>query len=572
MASITTRVGKGSPLTTQELDANFTNLNADKLEKLLTGYNTANTLNGTEQLAVVQDGDVKKVSLTNLLAGVRGVNTIGSAGSAGFGVGVCPSPPSGFVGMPGFDSPLSDNYGNYQYLDGSVMCWIPAFFYRIAPDTNDVSILPRSAYADVATANAAGYALHRAFYDGVEQPGFFIDKYLWSAVSYGGNTIAGSVKNGNPLSSNSAHNPWGSLTGLSSGDNICAGAIPAAKTRGANFFCASQFQRAALALLSLAHAQAATATTYCAWWVASGVSAPRGCNSNALGDVNDGAVKWQADGYLTAGKTGSAGYGGGAGNVFAKSTHNGQNCGVADLNGTLWEMSLGITCVATAKAISGATQTNPVALTITGHGFTTGEVVQIASVGGMTQINDKLFAVTVIDANTVTLDGCDGTTFGAYTSGGTATVGRFYAAAPTTRMRDFTAGASLATDHWGATGVAAMMASIPAINFLRTDYPQNGFNKRFGRGANQVLSAAVSGSGWTLTGLGLPLPAGISDGTSGSNAFGADNFYQTVRDQACLLAGGYWANTAAAGVWAVVLSLSRTDSDPYRGGRAGLYL
>ncbi len=33
MASITTRVGKGSPLTTQELDANFTNLNTDKLEK-----------------------------------------------------------------------------------------------------------------------------------------------------------------------------------------------------------------------------------------------------------------------------------------------------------------------------------------------------------------------------------------------------------------------------------------------------------------------------------------------------------------------------------------------------------
>lgn len=32
MASITTRVGKGSPLTTQELDANFTNLNADKVE------------------------------------------------------------------------------------------------------------------------------------------------------------------------------------------------------------------------------------------------------------------------------------------------------------------------------------------------------------------------------------------------------------------------------------------------------------------------------------------------------------------------------------------------------------
>ena len=135
------------------------------------------------------------------------VNDIGTAGGPGFGVGICPAPPAGFVGMTGYDSPVHDNYGNYQYLDGSVMCWIPAFFYRIAPDTNDVSILPRSAYADVATANAAGYALHRAFYDGVEQPGFFIDKYLWSAVSYGGNTIAGSVKNGNPLSSDSTHNP-----------------------------------------------------------------------------------------------------------------------------------------------------------------------------------------------------------------------------------------------------------------------------------------------------------------------------------------------------------------------------
>ena len=36
MASITTRVGKGSPLTTQELDANFTNLNTDKAEKSTT--------------------------------------------------------------------------------------------------------------------------------------------------------------------------------------------------------------------------------------------------------------------------------------------------------------------------------------------------------------------------------------------------------------------------------------------------------------------------------------------------------------------------------------------------------
>ena len=32
MATITTRSGKGAPLTTTELDANFTNLNADKVD------------------------------------------------------------------------------------------------------------------------------------------------------------------------------------------------------------------------------------------------------------------------------------------------------------------------------------------------------------------------------------------------------------------------------------------------------------------------------------------------------------------------------------------------------------
>jgi len=400
------------------------------------------------------------------------------------------------------------------------------------------------------------------------QAGFFIDKYQWS--NNGG--IASSIKNGNPLSSAAAHNPWGSLTGLSSGDNTYAGAIPAAKTRGANFHCASQFQRAALALLSLAHHQASSSTTYCAWWTGSGVSAPRGCNNNALADANDATVKWQSDGYLDCGKTGSAGYGGGAGNVFAKSTHNGQNCGVADLNGNMWEVSPGITCVAAEKAISGATQTNPVALTIASHGFSTGEVVQIASVGGMTQLNDKLFTVTVVDASTVTLDGCDGSAFGGYTSGGTATVGRFYAAKSTTRMRDFTGGNTLATDHWGATGVATMMEPLAANAFLRTDYPQNGFDKRFGRGANQVLSASVSGAGWTAAGLGLPLPAGISDGANGSNAFGADYFNQYVCDQICLIAGGDWSSAAYAGAWAVYLGSARTGSGTGVGGRAGLYL
>ncbi len=274
----------------------------------------------------------------------QNVNHIGTPGGPGFGVGVCPvgAVPAGFVGMSGFTSPLSDNYGNYQFSDGSVMCWIPAFYYKWGTGSNGlavnaVAIAPLSAYVNEAAANAAGFALHRAFYDGgAAQPGFFVDKYLCS--NNGG--TASSIKNGNPLSSDIAHNPFSGLTGEP--PNIYGGAIPACKTRGAQFFPTSRFIHAALALLSYAHARASSNTTYCAWYHATN-NFPKGCNNNALRDVNDTSVIWQSDGYTNCSKTGSAGYGGGVGNVFAKSTHNGQNCGVADLNGTMWEINLGLT-------------------------------------------------------------------------------------------------------------------------------------------------------------------------------------------------------------------------------------
>lgn len=497
------------------------------------------------------------------------LNDIGVAGSYGFGVGICPNLPAGFVGMTGFTNPLSSNYGNYQYLDGSVMVWIPAFYYSIS--VNTITVKPYSAYADVAAANAAGFALHRAFYDGgAEQPGFFVDKYQWSANSYSGNTIASSIKNGNPLSSNSAHNPWGSLTGLSAGDNIYAGAIPAAKTRGATFACISRFQWSALAMLSLAHAQGSVSATYCAWWATSGVVAPRGCDNNALASTDDTAVKWQSDGYSNAGKTGSAGYGGGAGNIFAKSTHNGQNCGVADLCGNMWEVSLGMTCIASAKTISGATQANPCVVTATGHGYATGDVIQIDSVVGMTQLNGRLYTITKVDDNSFSLDGINATGFTAYSSAGTATRGKWYAAKSTVRMRNFTAGTSLATDHWGATGVAAMMDEIAGTGFLNTTVAANAvYDRRWGNGAAAAFRGALSGSDWTLDGLALCTPGAVAGGAS---LFGSDYYYQYVRDRLCPVSGGYWSNATGAGVWALHLYYARTSSDSYLGARSGLYI
>lgn len=418
------------------------------------------------------------------------INNIGVPGAAGFGVGVCPSPPVGFAGLPGYWYSLDDNYGNYQYTDGSIMCWVPAFFYKWGTgsnglDVNVVDIKPRSAYLTVADANAAGYALHRAFYDGgQEQVGFFVDKYQCS--NNGG--IASSIKNGNPLSSNSAHNPFAGLTGAPA--NAYYGAIAAAKTRGAAFFCNSRFIRAALALLSYAHAQASTSTTYCAWYSAGTTNFPKGNNNNALADTDDTAVKWQSDGYLSCGKTGSAGYGGGAGNVFAKSTHNGQNCGVADLNGNMWEINLGLTS--------------------------------------------------------------DGT--------------NLYLLNTAVALKDVTGGNTLATDAWGAAGLAALYTSLGATYESLTK--ANGW-VLYGS-AGQVLSAALSGTAWGVAGAGIPL----TGGTGGKNAFGLDGNYQPAAwpNEMCQFSSGNWNIGSYAGVWAFTLNYARGNSSGGVGFRSASYL
>jgi hypothetical protein len=94
----------------------------------------------------------------------------------------------------------------------------------------------------------------------------------------------------------------------------------------------------ALAMLSYAHAQASTSTTYCAWYHATN-NFPKGCNNNALGDTNDAALVFTTAGhgtYPNKPRTGSA-------NLFARTAHNGQNSGVVDLNGAMWEVAFGLT-------------------------------------------------------------------------------------------------------------------------------------------------------------------------------------------------------------------------------------
>ena len=77
-----------------------------------------------------------------------------------------------------------------------------------------------------------------------------------------------------------------------------------------------------------------------------------------------------------------------------------------------------------------ATQENPVNVNAPEHGLTTGDVIYIYGVSGMTEINSGetgiSYTVTVVDDDNFTLDGINGTTFTAYTGGGSIYLRKFY--------------------------------------------------------------------------------------------------------------------------------------------------
>ena len=154
-------------------------------------------------LVTVSAGVTKKIKRANFLG--KTLNYIGIAGAAGFGVGICPNTlPAGMLALVGYDVIGNDQYGNYQYSDGSIMVWVPKFYYKVLHDgtTNINKVLIASVYdyENETAANAAGYALHRSFIDGgVIKDGFFIDKYKWSLTNFVLSTsgIASSIKEEN---------------------------------------------------------------------------------------------------------------------------------------------------------------------------------------------------------------------------------------------------------------------------------------------------------------------------------------------------------------------------------------
>lgn len=222
------------------------------------------------------------------------------------------------------------------------MVYVPAFKYRIGdlPEGD----LPTQKWGvnsvQVWRANdpscPSNAVLHRAFIDGGEQKaGFFCDKYLCSPASDGSCAVSIKNKASISLTSDSSYTPVSLVSG-------CSGrlddAITASRLRGNGFQCMSVFQLGAIRLLTLAHAQASKDTTYNAWYDNTGEhNSPHG-NTNELSDYDHPESMWitgaNDGGYANKGLTGSC-------NVFARSTHNGQACGIADLKGTAFQAVTG---------------------------------------------------------------------------------------------------------------------------------------------------------------------------------------------------------------------------------------
>ena len=297
---------------------------------------------------------VDNSELLMLLGGKNAKPPIGGAGQRGFGVGVYGGDPAdltamGLTPMEGCEDPTSDNYGNYIHTNGSIMCCIPAFCYRLGKATapsysrdgedaleiKAATEFPQFSHDAVFSSPDFGdnWILHRAFVDGNKlKNAFFIDKYLCSNV----NGQAASVKNADWLMCYDDSTQTYYTKSILGTVGQAYDAITLSRARGDYYSLITCYQWSAISLLSLAHGQAATRADACAWYDANyTTNFPKGATSEHGLDYNDDSVRYtyHSHGDLFA-KTGS-------GTPFNKTTHNGQASGVADVAGMCNQWTIG---------------------------------------------------------------------------------------------------------------------------------------------------------------------------------------------------------------------------------------
>ena len=155
-------------------------------------------------------------------------------------------------------------------------------------------------------------------------------------------------------------------------------------------------------------------------------------------------------------------------------------------------------------SITSTTSSNPVSVQATAHGLSSNDYVYISGVSGMTEINGRMFQITVTDANNFTLDNEDGTGYSAGTGG---TAQRYY---------------TLATniDYWQ---LAYLYYSQKAdqLYVVGTSNPDIAVNDN----VVPYKLTRTSDTSWTITAVSFGSSVDAPTGLNRSSGTGTDNNY-----------------------------------------------
>lgn len=497
---------------------------------------------------IVCDGN-GEIAVVDLLAAVNskadktsvGTYSIGVPGEIGFGV--APALEADYLAIgatpfEGHDSLYGSNRGKYLHVaSGAVLYHIPKHYYRDIGNTTTFSDVPLD-----------GYVLDRTFINGgVELNGVFT--FAYEGSNNGGKLS--SQKNAAPVSTSTGNNPIGNLNGTP--PNRYGGIYMAAKSCDSAAYPVPFWHRRMLARLAVAHGKASTSTAVCAFTDVAPFH-PKGNNNNALADHADTSVTFTSAGnatYPNCALTGS-------GVPFSKTTHNGQECGIADLNGNMWEAMSGLIYMARTGA-TGTTGTDAVALTA--HGYEVGQAVAFGGTpsSGATYNTAVYEVATVVDADNFTL-----TTVlerDILATDGIYTGKTFYMLKESTDIR------ALADDSTTA-GTGAFDLSLYDQIDLSDLFTSNGVWRKLGNAAEQVFEFSTdrNSDAYKRASLGMPRLAGSSAG--GTTEYGNDGIYTYFRHECVPLSGGRWSSLSYAGVGAGSFHGYRTGSNDYVGVRA----
>ncbi len=313
--------------------------------------------------------------------------TIGLPGLTGFGVGCCPPEllPGDMAVMAGTYDRFSANYGNYVHVpSASIVCFLPAHQIDLqAPGSGNDAFLTRVVISSTQSGNSV---LAKTFRNGgSDLAGVFVDKYQGSNCRPDGSGrpnssdgLPGTLPStGGIFASRPLHWPVSAIAAsgtLRSPFSLCnstvlngaattpadnyGGVWAACKSRGVDWYPVPMWTRIHLGYLALAHAQALLDTsgipisgaTANSAWMDTAPYAPKGnCNNGAdvnktslvfsRTDVGGNASGWA--GEASRAFTGAARIG--TLSAVEQTTHNGQLCGIVDVNGNQWDVTPGLT-------------------------------------------------------------------------------------------------------------------------------------------------------------------------------------------------------------------------------------